>query len=148
MTRTVLAALVVLALAACGKAAPESDDPLPDATPGTAGDQSSQAVAQASAASAGDAPAAFRQCTVCHATEPDRNLIGPSLAGVHDRKAGSVAGFPYSTALKESGLSWDDATLDRFLESPMKAVPGTKMVFAGIKDPVARREVISHLKAL
>ena len=148
MIRPVLAALMVVALAACGKAAPEIDDPLPDATPGTAGDQPSQAVPQASAASAGEAPAAFRQCTVCHATEPDRNLIGPSLAGVHGRKAGSADGFPYSTALKESGLSWDDATLDRFLEAPMKTVPGTKMVFAGIKDPAERRDVISHLKAL
>jgi cytochrome c len=148
MNRPVSAALLLLALAACGKASRQSDDPRPDAAPGTGGGASSRAVAQASAAAAGEAPAAFRQCTICHATEPDRNLIGPSLAGVYGREAGTVPGYPYSPALKQTGLTWDEATLDRFLAAPMTAVPGTRMTYAGLKDPAERKDVIAHLKAL
>lgn len=148
MIRPVLAAAFMLGLAACTQAARQSDDPKPDAVPGTGGESPSVAVAQASAASAGEAPAAFRQCTICHATEPDRNLIGPSLAGVYGRKAGTVAGYPYSPALKQAGLTWDDAALDRFLAAPMTAVPGTRMTYAGLKDPAERKEVIAHLKTL
>ena len=148
MTRPALAAALLLALSACGKAAPESDDPRPDATPGTIAGQPATAVAEASAAAAGEAPAAFNQCKICHTTEPGKNLIGPSLAGVYGRKAGTVAGYPYSAAMRASGLTWDDATLDRFLEAPMKVLPGTRMTYAGLKDPVARKDVISHLKSL
>ena len=50
--------------------------------------------------------------------------------------------------MRASGLTWDDATLDRFLEAPMKVVPGTRMTYAGLKDPVARKDVITHLKSL
>jgi cytochrome c len=146
MLRPALAAALLVVLSACGKAAPESDNPLPDATPGTGGEP--PAVAEASTAAAGEAPAAFNQCKICHTTEPGKNLIGPSLAGVYGRKAGAVAGFPYSAAMRQSGLTWDDATLDRFLEAPMKTMPGTRMTYAGLKDPVARKDVITHLKSL
>ena len=148
MLRPALAAVVLLALSACGKAAPESDNPLPDATPGTGGEPPSTAVAQASQAAAGEPPAAFNQCKICHTSEPGKNLIGPSLAGVYGRKAGAAAGFPYSAAMRNSGMTWDDATLDRFLEAPMKVLPGTRMAYAGLKDPVARKDVITHLKSL
>lgn len=151
MTRTRLAAplLLSLALAACGKAAPESDDPQPAAGSNAAsGAASGAAVAQASAAAAGETPAAFGQCKVCHTTEPGKHLIGPSLSGIHGRPAAAAPGYPYSTALKQAGLTWDDATLDRFLEAPMKTVPGTKMAYAGIKDAAKRREVIDYLKTL
>ena len=148
MLRPALAATLLLALSACGKAARESDDPRPDATPGTVGEQPATAVAEASMAAAGEAPAAFNQCKICHTTEPGKNLIGPSLAGIYGRKAGAAAGYPYSAAMRASGLTWDDATLDRFLEAPMKVVPGTRMTYAGLKDPVARKDVITHLKSL
>jgi cytochrome c len=148
MIRPALAAVLVLALSACGKAAPESDNPRPDAVPGTSGERPAEAVAEASSAAAGETPAAFNQCKICHTTEPGKNLIGPSLAGVYGRKAGTQAGYPYSPAMRASGLTWDDATLDRFLEAPMKAVPGTRMTYAGLKDAAARKEIIAHLKAL
>ena len=148
MIRPALAVLSILALAACGRAARESDDPMPDSVPGTSGEHSGAAIAQASTASAGEPPAAFRQCAVCHATERDRNLIGPSLAGVYGRRAGAVPGFNYSPALRQAGLTWDDQTLDRFLAAPMTAVPGTRMTFAGLKEPSARREVVGYLKTL
>ena len=146
MIRLALAVPVLLLLAACGKAASESDDPKP--TQGSAHEQTRTAIAQASTAAAGEPPAAFRQCSVCHATEADRNLIGPSLAGVYGKRAGSVPGFNYSAALKQSNLTWDDASLDRFLAAPMSVMPGTRMTYAGLKDSAARREVIGYLKTL
>lgn len=148
MLRPALAAVLLIALSACGKAAPESDDPRPDATPGMGREPPATAVGEASTAAAGETPAAFGQCKICHTTEPGKNLIGPSLAGVYGRKAGAVAGYPYSAAMRASGLTWDDATLDRFLEAPMKVLPGTRMTYAGLKDPAARKDVITHLKSL
>lgn len=144
MSRTVLTLASALALAACGKAATESDNPQPGATPLS----SNEAVAAASTAAAAETPAAFMQCKTCHAAEPGRHLIGPSLAGVYGRPAASAQGYAYSAALKGAGLTWDDATLDGFLEAPMKAVPGTKMVYPGLKDPAKRAEVIAYLKTL
>lgn len=97
---------------------------------------------------AAEAPAAFAQCRACHATEPGKHVFGPSLASVSGRKAGSLADFSYSDALKASGLTWDEATLDRWLTSPQKTVPGTRMPFAGIRDPEMRREVVAYLLTL
>ncbi|GGD85809.1 hypothetical protein GCM10011515_01810 [Tsuneonella deserti] len=148
MIRLAVGAVLLLSLAGCGKATRESDDPIPASSPEAANASASTAVAAASTAAAAETPAAFMQCKVCHTTEPDRNLIGPSLAGVYGRRAGSLAGYPYSTAIKQAGLTWDEGTLDTFLTSPMKAVPGTKMTYAGIKDPAARREVIAYLETL
>ena len=76
------------------------------------------------------------------------NGVGPSLAGVAGRKAGSVPGFAYSDANKASGLTWDEKTLDTYLTNPMKMVPGTKMTFAGLPDPAQRKAVIDYLKTL
>ena len=143
--RTIIAATLPLALAACGKAATESDNPLPSEPASAPG---AQADAQASTAAAGETPAAFLQCKTCHAVEPGRHGIGPSLAGVHGRKAGAAAGYNYSTAMKASGLTWDDAALDRYLEGPVKTVPGTKMAYPGLKDPAKRAELITYLKTL
>lgn len=93
-------------------------------------------------------PAAFMQCAACHSTEPGRNGVGPSLAGVVGRKAASLPGFNYSAALGKSGLTWDRATLDRWLTSPQRLVPGTKMPFAGIADAARRKEVVDYLSTL
>ena len=76
------------------------------------------------------------------------NGVGPSLAGVVGRKAGTLAGFSFSEALKGSGKTWDEATLDAFLTSPMAAVPGTRMTYAGQSDPAKRRDVIDYLGTL
>ena len=138
-----IAAVVALALAVtgCGRAARESDDPI-------VSKDDTASIAQASSAAAGETPAAFTQCKICHTTEPGKHLIGPSLAGIYGKPAAAVAGYPYSAALKHSGLTWNDAALDRFLEAPMKAVPGTRMTYAGLKDPAARRELVAYMKTL
>lgn len=101
---------------------------------------------QASSVSA--RPAAFAQCAGCHSTEPGKNLFGPSLAGVSKRRAGSLPGYAYSPALKKSGISWNAQTLDRWLTSPSKAVPGTKMPLAGVPDPSTRKALVNYLLTL
>lgn len=87
-----------------------------------------------------------KNCAVCHTLEAGENKIGPSLAGVVDRKAGSVPGFAYSAANKNSGDTWDVQTLDTYLTEPQKFMPGTKMVFAGLKNPEDRKALIEYLK--
>lgn len=77
-----------------------------------------------------------------------QNGIGPSLAGVFGTKAAEVPGYEFSTAMKDSGLTWDEATLDRYLEAPREVVPGTKMTFAGLKDETKRSAVIDYLKSI
>jgi cytochrome c len=87
-------------------------------------------------------------CAVCHTIQPNRALIGPSLFGVVNRPAGHEPGFHYSDANKNSGLTWDAATLDRYLAAPRQVVPGTFMTFPGLKDPSQRAEVIAFLETL
>lgn len=88
------------------------------------------------------------QCGVCHsADKPAKNKIGPSLLGVVGRKAGTVAGFNYSSAMKAYGQAWGAANLDAFLTAPSKAVPGTNMTFVGVKDAAKRANIIAYLKA-
>ena len=87
-----------------------------------------------------------KNCAVCHTLEIGKNKIGPSLANVVDRKAGSVPGFAYSAANKNSGDTWDEQTLDTYLTDPKKFMPGTKMVFAGLKNPEDRKALIEYLK--
>lgn len=93
-------------------------------------------------------PAGFAACAACHTIEVGRNGFGPSLAGVAGRRAASLPGYAYSAALKNSGLVWNAATLDRWLTSPQRAVPGTRMPFAGIPDPARRKEVIDYILTL
>jgi cytochrome c len=88
----------------------------------------------------------FAQCKACHVTDKGVNRVGPSLHGIVGRKAGTVAGFNYSTANKNSGVTWDDKTLFVYLENPRKFMPGTKMAFAGLKQPQQRADVIAYLK--
>jgi cytochrome c len=97
----------------------------------------------------GDAAAGektFAQCKACHVTQKGVNRVGPSLHGVVGRKAGTVAGFKYSKANAGSGLTWDEANLFKYLEAPMKFMPGTKMAFGGLKKPQDRANVIAYLK--
>ncbi|MCB1882404.1 MAG: cytochrome c family protein [Geminicoccaceae bacterium] len=99
----------------------------------------------------GDAAAGekvFKKCKVCHATDTSTNKVGPHLGDVIGRKAGSVEDYKYSAAMKDSGLTWDDATLDKYLADPRGVVKGTKMVFAGLKKEEDRANVIAYLESL
>ncbi len=108
------------------------------------------AVACCGSAWAQDAAAgekAFVVCRVCHQIGPTaKNGVGPSLNGVVGRKAGTYQGFNYSAANKNSNLTWDEATLETYLQNPQSLVKGTKMTFAGLKDPKAVKDVIAFLK--
>ncbi len=105
-----------------------------------------------SALAAGDANRGahlFRQCSACHSTAPGEHLTGPSLAHAWNRKAGTAEGFArYSDALRRSGLTWDAATLDKWLAGPEKLVPGNGMTFPGTRDKQAREDLIAYLKAV
>jgi len=91
---------------------------------------------------------AFAQCKACHSIEKGKNDgVGPNLYGVYGSKAGSHSTtFKYSAAMKASGLTWNDATLDSFLLAPMKAMPGTKMTYGGVKDDTRRAALVYYLK--
>src|SRR5947207_807363 len=89
----------------------------------------------------------FRACAPCHSLEPNRNMTGPSLAGLWDRKAGSLPSFErYSDALKSSGIIWDDHSLDGWLTDPQRMVPDNDMPFEGIKDSRVRADLLAFLK--
>lgn len=90
----------------------------------------------------------FKQrCAACHSTAPGaKSAVGPNLAGIAGKKAGQGA-FNYSPALKGSSLTWDKATLDRFLAAPRKVVPGTKMVIA-VPNAEQRANIVAHLMTL
>jgi len=88
------------------------------------------------------------QCGICHAIAAGRNMVGPSLAGIVGRKAGTIPGFRYTDANKNSGLTWDAATLDRYLTNPRAAVPGTNMAFAGLKADQQRQDLVAYLTTL
>jgi cytochrome c len=173
MNRIGLAAMVgtALLLGACGggsdePAAPddatETGTPSPAPTDGPAADETvtpeetvtptpsptAGATKAVTAAAPVAAPAAFNQCKVCHSVKKGEHGLGPSLAGIYGTRAGDVAGFEFSKAMKDSGLVWNDANLDKYLTDPRAVVPGTKMTYAGMKDAAKRKEVIDYLKAL
>lgn len=103
------------------------------------------------AAATGDAAAGklvFRKCQACHSLEPGKNGLGPSLAGIVDKIAGSVSNFIYSPAMKASNITWNVATLDAYLSDPQKRVPGNKMPFPGLKTENERNDVIAYLAAV
>jgi len=96
------------------------------------------------------APATWARCAVCHDnTKGGPNKIGPNLYGVVGKKAGTHAPtFKYSDGLKKSGLAWNAATLDKWIENPRALVPGTMMSFPGLKDPAKRAELVGYLTSL
>jgi cytochrome c len=135
VVRTIVAVIGIAGLAACGSSK--------DST----GDQGSAGSGEAVSETAGP-PVAFAQCISCHSVKPGVNGVGPSLHGVVGRPAASVAGYGYSEPLKNAGLTWDEATLDKWLAGPMTMVPGTKMVFPGITDPARRKAAVDYLATL
>ena len=88
----------------------------------------------------------FAKCKACHTLEAGKNKVGPSLHGIIGRKAGSIEGFSYSDAMKNSGLTWDEATLDKYLTKPKDEVPGNKMMFPGLPKETDRQNLIAYLK--
>jgi cytochrome c len=108
-----------------------------------AGAVSGRAAAQDAAAG----EKAFVVCRACHQVGPNAKIaVGPVLNGVVGRKAGTYPGYNYSPANKDSGLTWDEATLAKYLANPQAVVKGTKMVFPGLHDPQKVTDVIAFLK--
>ena len=91
--------------------------------------------------------AIYNRCIACHALDRDRT--GPRHEGLLGRRVGAVVGFDYSPAMRRAGAAgmvWDEATLDRFLENPLRVMPGTRMGYAGIKNAQERADLIAYLK--
>jgi cytochrome c len=89
----------------------------------------------------------FGACAPCHSLQPDQNMTGPSLAGIWNRKAGSLPSFNrYSDVLESAQIVWDDKTLDAWLTDPQHVVPGNTMTFQGIKDAQQRADLLAFLK--
>lgn len=86
----------------------------------------------------------YQRCSACHSLE--RNRSGPKHCGLFGRRAGSLPGYAYSPAMVKSGIVWDAQSLGRFLESPLKALPGTKMGYGGVKDAAERADLIAYLR--
>jgi cytochrome c len=98
----------------------------------------------------GDAAAGeqvFAHCVVCHSNKPGENKFGPSLAGAFGRKSGTEPGYNYSPAMKGLNVTWDETTLDEYLQGPGKFVRGTKMVYM-VPNEKDRQDVIAYLKTL
>jgi len=87
-------------------------------------------------------------CLICHSAQAGKNMVGPSLFGVVGRPTGSVPGFHYSPANQNAHLTWDAATLDKYLASPRTVIPGTTMTYAGLKDDTKRADLIAYLATL
>jgi cytochrome c len=89
----------------------------------------------------------FAPCKACHQIgENAKNAVGPILNGLIGRKAGTVEGYNYSPANKNSGLTWDEATFTEYIQNPKAKVPGTKMTFPGLKDEQKIKDLLAYLK--
>lgn len=89
----------------------------------------------------------FVQCRACHQIgENAKNAVGPELNGLFGRKAGSAPGYSYSSANKNSGITWDEATFREYIKDPKAKIPGTKMAFPGLKNPKQIDDVVAYLK--
>jgi cytochrome c len=90
----------------------------------------------------------FAKCAPCHTLEAGKNKIGPSLHAVLDRPSASLPDFAYSDAMKGVQKVWDAATLETYLADPKALVPGTKMIFPGLKDAKDRTDIVAYLATI
>lgn len=150
-------AAMVLLLAACGGGESEPAEPADTAAaPAPAAAQApavdntetvdGTTLAQFIPADAAHGEEVFAQCQSCHVLEPGVNRIGPSLAGIVGREAGSVEGYNYTPANANSGITWTPEKMYQYLENPQRVIPGTKMAFAGLPDGQDRADVIAYLE--
>jgi cytochrome c len=142
MNRPILIALSAALLATSFASAQDSSS--------SAAASSSQAPASSSeVATAGDPTAGesvFNVCKACHAVGSGAaNKVGPELNGLIGRPAGTAPGYRYSSQMKSSGLTWDEATFAKYIANPRGVVPGTKMTFAGIQDATKIADLTAYL---
>jgi cytochrome c len=108
------------------------------------------AAASASAANAQDVTAgatSFKKCAACHDVGPTaKNKVGPVLNGIDGRKSGTVAGYNYSDANKNSGITWNEESFLDYIKDPKAKIPNTKMAFAGIKNEAEAKNLWAYLK--
>ena len=103
--------------------------------------------ATASAQDLDNGKSVFNKCRACHQVgEGAKNMVGPVLNGLIGRKAGSIEGFNYSEANKNSGLTWDEATFREYIKNPKAKIPNTKMVFVGLSDEKDAEDLLAFLK--
>lgn len=155
------AALASLAtLSACGGGGNKAEAPAPAATEAAAPVETPAATETPAAAAAegakleyasftADAASGekvFAACRTCHVLDAGVNRVGPSLNKVVGRKSGSVAGFSYSDANKNSGITWTPQVLFEYLKDPKAYIPGTKMAFPGVKDDQKRADLVAYLE--
>lgn len=161
-------------LAACGSNSGSQPAADTGATSGTETSTTTEAAPEAGAATDAAAPAAadagaaaqvvtvsvggltgssdagkkvFNQCGACHSVKAGENRIGPSLHGIVGEKAAIVPNFKFSKAMTDSGITWTEDNLFKYLEDPQKMVPGTIMAFPGIPDAQKRADVVAYLKS-
>lgn len=157
--RTMVGLLSLSVLLACSKpssppetaAAPEAPAPAPAPTLTPAQKKTLLADLPAAYQNADldNGQAKFAICKTCHNTAQGAgDMTGPNLYGIFGRKAGSEAGFAYSDGLKSLGVTWDAASLDKWITDPRSVDPGTKMTYVGMKDAKDRTDVIAYLKTV
>jgi len=89
--------------------------------------------------------ARFQECAACHRLEAGVNELGPSLHGIFARKAGELADFRYSPAMKRSGIAWTTETLDKYIADPQAFIPANRMPYAGMADAGDRADLLAYL---